>query len=62
MAFGALFILAFLPFYLVWPIFGATAQRFLRTERPRRTFSIAPEPGRSRGLDEGPLGAAQARP
>jgi threonine/homoserine/homoserine lactone efflux protein len=41
MAFGALFILASLPCCFVWLAFGATAQRFLRTERARRTFNIA---------------------
>jgi threonine/homoserine/homoserine lactone efflux protein len=40
-AFGALFILASLPCCFVWLAFGATAQRFLRTERARRTFNIA---------------------
>jgi hypothetical protein len=33
MAFGALFILASLPCCFVWLAFGATAHRFLRTER-----------------------------
>jgi threonine/homoserine/homoserine lactone efflux protein len=41
MAFGALFILASLPCCFVWLAFGATAQRFLRTGRARRTFNIA---------------------
>ena len=41
MTFGALFILASLPCCFVWLAFGATAQRFLRTERARRTFNIA---------------------
>ena len=41
MAFGAVFILASLPCCFVWLAFGATAQRFLRTERARRTFNIA---------------------
>ena len=41
MVFGALFILASLPCCFVWLAFGATAQRFLRTERARRTFNIA---------------------
>ena len=41
MAFGALFILASLPCCFVWLAFGATAQRFLRTERARRTFNVA---------------------
>jgi threonine/homoserine/homoserine lactone efflux protein len=40
-AFGALFILASLPCCFVWLAFGATAQRFLRTERARRTFNVA---------------------
>jgi threonine/homoserine/homoserine lactone efflux protein len=40
-AFGALFILASLPCCFVWLAFGATAQRFLRTDRARRTFNIA---------------------
>jgi threonine/homoserine/homoserine lactone efflux protein len=40
MIFGALFILASLPCCFVWLAFGATAQRFLRTERARRTFNI----------------------
>ena len=39
--FGVLFILASLPCCFVWLAFGATAQRFLRTERARRTFNIA---------------------
>jgi threonine/homoserine/homoserine lactone efflux protein len=41
MAFGALFVLASLPGCFVWLAFGATAQRFLRTERARRRFNIA---------------------
>jgi threonine/homoserine/homoserine lactone efflux protein len=41
MAFGGLFILASLPCCFAWLAFGATAQRFLRTERARCTFSIA---------------------
>jgi threonine/homoserine/homoserine lactone efflux protein len=41
MAFGALFILASLPCCFVWLAFGATAQRFLHSERARRTFNIA---------------------
>jgi threonine/homoserine/homoserine lactone efflux protein len=41
MGFGAMFILASLPCCFVWLAFGATAQRFLRTERARRTFNIA---------------------
>jgi threonine/homoserine/homoserine lactone efflux protein len=39
-AFGALFILASLPCCFVWLAFGATAQRFLRSDRARRTFNI----------------------
>ena len=39
--FGALFILASLPCCFVWLAFGATAQRFLRTERARLTFNVA---------------------
>ena len=41
LVFGVLFILASLPCCFVWLAFGATAQRFLRTERARRTFNIA---------------------
>jgi len=41
MTLGVLFILASLPCCFVWLAFGATAQRFLRTERARRTFNIA---------------------
>jgi threonine/homoserine/homoserine lactone efflux protein len=40
-AFGALFVLASLPPCFVWLAFGATAQRFLRTDRARRTFNVA---------------------
>ena len=40
MAFGALFILASLPCCFVWLAFGATAQRFLRSERAARVFNI----------------------
>ena len=40
-AFGTLFVLASLPCCFVWLAFGATAQRFLRTERARRAFNIA---------------------
>ena len=40
-AFGALFVLASLPCCFVWLAFGATAQRWLRTDRARRTFNIA---------------------
>jgi len=39
--FGALFVLASLPCCFVWLAFGATAQRWLRTDRARRAFSIA---------------------
>ena len=39
--FGALFVLASLPCCFVWLAFGATAQRWLRTDRARRTFNIA---------------------
>ena len=38
---GALFILASLPCCFVWLAFGATAQRFLHSDRARRTFNIA---------------------
>jgi len=38
--FGALFILASLPCCFVWLAFGASAQRFLRTERALRIFNI----------------------
>jgi threonine/homoserine/homoserine lactone efflux protein len=41
MAFGAVFILASLPCCFVWLAFGATAQRFLRTDRAQWTFNIA---------------------
>jgi len=41
MTLGTLFILASLPGCFVWLAFGATAQRFLRTERAWRTFSVA---------------------
>jgi len=41
MAFGALFILASLPCCFVWLAFGATAQRFLRSERAARAFNVA---------------------
>ena len=40
-AFGGLFVLASLPCCFVWLAFGATAQRWLRTDRARRTFNIA---------------------
>jgi threonine/homoserine/homoserine lactone efflux protein len=36
-----LFVLASLPCCFVWLAFGATAQRFLRTERARHAFNIA---------------------
>jgi threonine/homoserine/homoserine lactone efflux protein len=39
--FGVLFILASTPCCFVWLAFGATAQRFLRTTRARRTFNVA---------------------
>lgn len=41
MAFGALFVLASLPCCFVWLAFGATAPRFLRTDRAQRTFNVA---------------------
>jgi threonine/homoserine/homoserine lactone efflux protein len=41
MAFSALFILASLPCCFVWLAFGATAQRFLRSDRARRSFNVA---------------------
>jgi len=41
LAFGALFALTSLPCCFVWLAFGATAQRWLRTPRARRTFNIA---------------------
>jgi threonine/homoserine/homoserine lactone efflux protein len=40
-ALGGLFVLAALPCCLAWLAFGATAQRWLRTDRARRTFSAA---------------------
>ena len=40
-AFGLLFVLAAIPSCLVWLAFGATIQRFLRTDRTRRAFNIA---------------------
>lgn len=40
-AFGALFVLASLPCCFVWLAFGATAQRFLRSDRARLTFNVA---------------------
>jgi threonine/homoserine/homoserine lactone efflux protein len=39
--FGVLFICAALPSCALWLVFGATVQRFLRTERALRTFNIA---------------------
>jgi threonine/homoserine/homoserine lactone efflux protein len=41
LTFGALFVVASLPACFVWLAFGAAAQRFLRTERARRTFNVA---------------------
>ena len=41
LALGALFILASLPCCFVWLAFGATAQRFLHSDRARRTFNMA---------------------
>jgi threonine/homoserine/homoserine lactone efflux protein len=38
--FGMLFVLAALPSCFVWLAFGATLQRFLRTERALRTFNV----------------------
>jgi threonine/homoserine/homoserine lactone efflux protein len=38
--FGVLFILASLPCCFVWLAFGASAQKFLRTERALRIFNI----------------------
>ena len=40
-SFGALFVLAAVPSCFVWLAFGATIQRFLRTERSLRAFNIA---------------------
>jgi threonine/homoserine/homoserine lactone efflux protein len=40
-ALGGLFVVASLPCCLVWLAFGATAQRFLRTDRARRAFNLA---------------------
>src|SRR5829696_5716437 len=40
-SFGALFVLAAVPSCFVWLAFGATVQRFLRTDRSLRTFNIA---------------------
>jgi threonine/homoserine/homoserine lactone efflux protein len=41
LTFGMLFVLASLPCCFVWLAFGASAQRFLRTDRARRTFNVA---------------------
>jgi threonine/homoserine/homoserine lactone efflux protein len=41
LAFGGLFVLASLPCCFAWLAFGASAQRWLRTERARRAFNIA---------------------
>ena len=38
--FGLLFVLAALPSCFVWLAFGATVQRFLRTERALRIFNV----------------------
>ena len=40
-ALGALFFLAALPCCAIWLAFGATAQRFLHSDRSRRVFNIA---------------------
>jgi threonine/homoserine/homoserine lactone efflux protein len=40
-AFSALFIVASLPCCFVWLAFGATAQRFLRSDRARLVFNVA---------------------
>ena len=40
-ALSGLFLVAALPCGAVWLAFGATAQRFLRTPRARRTFNVA---------------------
>jgi threonine/homoserine/homoserine lactone efflux protein len=40
-SFGILFVLAALPSCFVWLAFGATVQRFLRTERALRIFNVA---------------------
>lgn len=39
--FGLLFVLAAFPSCFVWLAFGASLQRFLRTERTARVFNIA---------------------
>jgi threonine/homoserine/homoserine lactone efflux protein len=41
LSFGALFILAALPSCFVWLAFGASVQRFMRSERALRSFNIA---------------------
>jgi threonine/homoserine/homoserine lactone efflux protein len=41
MSFSGLFILTSLPCCFVWLAFGATAQRFLRSDRARLTFNVA---------------------
>jgi threonine/homoserine/homoserine lactone efflux protein len=41
LSFGMLFVLAALPSCFVWLAFGATVQRFLRTERAVRLFNVA---------------------
>jgi threonine/homoserine/homoserine lactone efflux protein len=40
-SFGVVFVLAALPSCLVWLAFGASFQRFLRTERAWRLFNLA---------------------
>lgn len=40
-AFGLIFLLVSLPSCFVWLALGATMQRFLHTERARRSFNIA---------------------
>ena len=39
--FGLLFVLAALPSCFIWLAFGASLQRFLRTERASKAFNIA---------------------
>jgi threonine/homoserine/homoserine lactone efflux protein len=41
MSFALLFILAALPSCFIWLAFGASLQRFLRTERTARLFNLA---------------------
>jgi threonine/homoserine/homoserine lactone efflux protein len=41
MGFGLLFTLAALPSCFIWLAFGASLQRFLRTERTARIFNVA---------------------